>query len=529
MFDYIIKDGIVLDGSGKPGFAGDLAIQGGKIAAMGHLENASAARVISAEGMVVTPGFIDIHRHADAAVFRPDFGQLELHQGLTTIVNGNCGLSLAPISPAHKAEILSYMSPITGQIPLHVETATMDGYLEQVGRLPLPINIGMLAGAGTLRANAAGYETERLEMQHYDKIHSQIEASLTAGALGLSLGLGYAPECFYTTQELIRALAPVRGTGIPVTVHMRQEGDGMLAALEEMMQVACALDVPVHISHLKAIGKRNWDSVICRALEILEHARQDGLAVSCDVYPYTAGSTQLLHILPPEFLQGGTEAALQRIGTAEGRAQLQNRLETGTDFENIVQLVGWENIRMSTLCQPENKPYEGLSIEEAASQMGKTPLDCCCDMLISEGGGITMIDFITCEADIARILQSPFSNVISDSTYPTQGIPHPRLYGTFPRIISKYVQAEHVLTLPQAVQKMTSVPADVLGLTGKGRLTISADADINVFDPHQISETGTYQKPAQFATGMQAVFVGGELALWQDQQTDATAGSVLLR
>ena len=240
MFDYLIKDGMLLDGSGKPGFAGDIAIQGGKIAAIGRID-AAAARAISASGLVVTPGFIDIHRHADAAVFRPDFGQLELHQGLTTIVNGNCGLSLAPVSPAHKAEILGYMSPITGRVPSHIETATMDGYLEQVGRQPLPINVGMLVGGGTLRANAAGYETERLEMSHYDKIHSQLEASLTAGALGVSLGLGYAPECFYTTQELIRALSPVRGTGIPITVHMRQEGDGMLAALEEMMQVARAL------------------------------------------------------------------------------------------------------------------------------------------------------------------------------------------------------------------------------------------------------------------------------------------------
>ena len=528
MFDYLIKDGMLLDGSGKPGFAGDIAIQGGKIAAIGRID-AAATRVISASGLVVTPGFIDIHRHADAAVFRPDFGQLELHQGLTTIVNGNCGLSLAPVSPAHKAEILGYMSPITGRVPSHIETATMDGYLEQVGRQPLPINVGMLVGGGTLRANAAGYETERLEMSHYDKIHSQLEASLTAGALGVSLGLGYAPECFYTTQELIRALSPVRGTGIPITVHMRQEGDGMLAALEEMMQVARALQVPVHISHLKAIGKRNWNDVICRALEILDRARQEGLDVSCDVYPYTAGSTQLLHILPPEFLQGGTEAALGRIATADGRAQLAQRLATGTDFENIVQLAGWENIRMSTLCHPENKPYEGLSVQEAAERLGKDPLDCCCDMLISEGGAITMIDFITCEADIARILQAPFANVISDSTYPTEGIPHPRLYGTFPRVIQKYVQQDKVLTLPQAVQKMTSIPADVLGLTGKGRLAVGADADLNVFDACKLQENGTYQAPAQFASGLEAVFVGGELVLRHDELTGATPGNVLLR
>ena len=184
---------------------------------------------------------------------------------------------------------------------------------------------------------------------------------------------------------------------------------------------------------------------------------------------------------------------------------------------------------MSTLCHPENKPYEGLSVQEAAERLGKDPLDCCCDMLISEGGAITMIDFITCEADIARILQAPFANVISDSTYPTEGIPHPRLYGTFPRVIQKYVQQDKVLTLPQAVQKMTSIPADVLGLTGKGRLAVGADADLNVFDACKLQENGTYQAPAQFASGLEAVFVGGELVLRHDELTGATPGNVLLR
>ena len=528
MFDYLIKDGILFDGSGAPGVPGDLAIQNGKIVALGHITG-EAASVIHADHMAVTPGFIDIHRHADAAVFRPGFGELELHQGLTTIVNGNCGLSLAPFGTCHKTQIMTYLRPIIGQVPAHIETTTMDGYLEQVSQQDLPINVGMLCGAGTLRADVAGYETQRLDTHHYDRIHAYMEEAMAAGALGVSLGLGYAPECFYTTPELLRALQPLRSTGLPLTVHMRQEGDGMLEALKEMMQVAKALDIPVHISHMKAIGKRNWNRVIPQALEILDNARQDGLEVSCDVYPYTAGSTQLLHIIPPEFLQGGTEAAMLRLRDPDVRVQLRQRLATGTDFENIVQLAGWENIRMSTLTQPENKAYEGMSIQEAADLQHKDPLDCCCDMLVSENGAITMIDFITCEEDIARILQYDHVNIISDATYPTEGIPHPRLYGTFPRIISKYVLQDQVLTLPQAVRKMTAVPADLLGLTGKGHLTVGADADINVFDPGKLREVGTYAKPAQFAAGLEAVFVGGELALRNDQLTGATPGSVLLR
>lgn len=528
MFDYLIKDGILYDGSGAPGFFGDLAIRDGKIAALGKI-NAEAAHVLHADGKAVTPGFIDIHRHADAAVFRPGFGELELHQGLTTIVNGNCGLSLAPFGTTYKKQIMTYLQPIVGEVPAGIETTTMDGYLEQVSQQELPINVGMLCGAGTLRADVAGYEIQRLDKHHYERIHTYMEDSMAAGALGVSLGLGYAPECFYTTQELLRALQPLQGTGLPLTVHMRQEGDGMLSALEEMMLAARALDTPVHISHMKAIGKRNWNRIIPKALEILDRARQEGLDVSCDVYPYTAGSTQLLHIIPPEFLQGGTEAAMARLADRQTRLSLHQRLQTGTDFENIVQLAGWENIRMSTLIQPENKPYEGMSIQEAAALQGKDPLDCCCDMLISEKGAITMIDFITCEEDIARILRYDRVNIISDATYPTEGIPHPRLYGTFPRVISKYVLQDGVLTLAQAVQKMTAVPADLLGLTGKGRLAVGADADINVFDPQLLQETGTYTQPDQFASGLEAVFVNGELALHKDRCTGAKSGSVLLR
>mgnify|MGYP002568062180 CR=1 FL=1 len=526
MFDYLIKDGMLLDGSGKPGFAGDIAIQGGKIAAIGRID-AAAARVISASGLVVTPGFIDIHRHADAAVFRPDFGQLELHQGLTTIVNGNCGLSLAPVSPAHKAEILGYMSPITGRVPSHIETATMDGYLEQVGRQPLPINVGMLVGGGTLRANAAGYETERLEMSHYDKIHSQLEASLTAGALGVSLGLGYAPECFYTTQELIRALSPVRGTGIPITVHMRQEGDGMLAALEEMMQVARALQVPVHISHLKAMGPRNWNRRIPEALTLLQQARDEGLDVSCDVYPYCAGSTQLLHLLPQDFLAGGTDAVAARLRDPAQRDILRERIAHGRDFDNIAQMVGWDNIRLTTLHRPEFQPLTGKTLAEAARLLGLEPVDCLCHVLAEEACNVTMIDFITCDEDIGRILRAPFASVISDSLYPTEGLPHPRVYGTFTRILETFVRERHVLTLPEAVQRMTSLPAQALRLQGKGRIAAGMDADVNVFDLAAVHERATWEQPAQESEGMDAVFVGGAPAILHGAFTGTANGQVL--
>lgn len=528
-FDLIIRNGSLIDGSGTPAKHGDLGIKNGKIHAIGNLSGAAARQVLDAGGKCVTPGFIDIHRHADAAMFRAGFGELELKQGLTTIVSGNCGLSAAPIGDAHEMALRRYLQPITGRIGANVPIGSLSAFLDATAQQRLPIHVGMLAGAGTLRADCAGYSTQRLSDEQYTALHRRLEQTLSDGALGVSLGLGYAPECFYTTQELIRALQPLHGSGVPVTVHMRQEGDSVTASVEEMIAVARALHTPVHISHLKAMGKRNWGIKIPQALKLISDARADGVDISFDLYPYTAGSTQLLHILPPDLLTGGTESVALRLRDPAQRKLLAERIATGRDFDNIVQLVGWENIIMSTLNQPQNKPFEGMTIANAALCKGVDPLDCCCDMLISEQCAITMIDFITAEEDIATLLRDPLSCVISDSTYPTEGMPHPRLYGTFARMIEKYVLRDEILPLETAVAKMTRLPADVLGLRGKGRLEIGADADINIFDPTAVREQGSYADPARCATGFDTVLVGGQIALQGGEITGACAGTVLRR
>ena len=256
MLDLLIRGGTVVDGTGSAPYAADVAVENGRIVEVGTLPGAHARRIISADGKLVTPGFIDIHRHADLAAWRPGFGQPELRQGLTTIVNGNCGLSAAPMRRAKRAEIAAYLQPICGEMPKQVPTDSLADFF--AGQPEAPIHTGMLVGAGVLRASAAGYALEHLEDKHYKAIHRAMEQALADGALGVSLGLGYAPECFYTTQELIRALEPLTGQSIPVTVHMRQEGGGVLEALEEMLAVARALRIPVHISHLKAMGRDNW-------------------------------------------------------------------------------------------------------------------------------------------------------------------------------------------------------------------------------------------------------------------------------
>lgn len=527
MYDLLIHGGTVIDGTGSAAYKADVAVADGKIAAIGTLDDAQAERTIDAAGYLVTPGFIDIHRHADAAAFRPGFGDLELAQGLTTIVNGNCGLSVAPFGEGNKAAILSYLSPITGEVSPEICTDSMAGYLDQLR--DLPINVGMLAGAGILRADAAGYQVERLEKKHYDAIHASLEQALQDGALGVSLGLGYAPECFYTTDELIEALRPLAGRSIPITVHMRQEGGGVCEALEEMLTVARTLNIPVHISHLKAMGRVNWGSKVPRALQMMDEARREGLQVSCDVYPYTAGSTQLLHILPPDYLTGGVDAVTERLKDPAVRRELAARIESGEGFDNIAGLAGWDGIYLTSLHREENRIYQGKSIADIGKMMGKAPLDACCDLLVSEHCDITMIDFMASEDDIAAILRDEWSNLISDATYPTQGQLHPRVYGTFTHLLTRFVRDQGMLSVEEAIHKMTQRPAQVLQMHGKGTLAVGMDADINVFALADLNEPATYEDPCQLSQGMQYVIVNGAVALENGQITGVKAGQAIRR
>ena len=527
MFDTLLRGGTVIDGTGRAAFAADVAIENGKIAAVGQLSHARARRTVDCTGMTVTPGFIDIHRHADGAAFRPGFGEWELCQGLTTIVNGNCGLSAAPFGPDNEAAIRAYLQPITGDLPPRLYSRSLAGYFRSLPALPL--NVGMLVGAGTLRADAAGYQLTELAGGHFAAIHRQMEQVLSDGALGVSLGLGYAPECFYSTADLIRALQPVAGTDIPVTVHMRQEGGGVAESVREMIAVARALNCPVHISHLKAMGRDNWGKKIPQVLTLLEQAQNEGLRVDCDVYPYTAGSTQLLHILPPEFLAGGMEAIVRRLGDPDQRRRLARRIESGDGFDDIARLAGWDGIFLTSLHCPEDHPYQGMSLARIAALTGQDPLTCCCDLLVREQGEITMIDFMAHEEDIAAILRDPFSNLISDSTYPTEGQPHPRVYGTFVHLLTRFVLQRGDLTPEAAIHKMTGRPAAVLGMPDRGVLAPGAQADINIFAPEDLREPGTYQDPCRMAEGMDTVLVAGAPVIDGGVYTGAMAGRIVRR
>ena len=527
MLDTLIRNARVVDGTGRAVFTADVGLRDGLIEAVGALGGAQAFEIIEADGRVLTPGFIDIHRHADAAVFRDSFGRAELSQGLTMLVNGNCGMSLAPLFGTHADECAKYLAPITGEIPLELRFESIGGYFKAAQERGLPLSCAELIGMGTLRTLAAGFGTGDLSPFELRDLHYHMEKALADGACGVSLGLGYAPEIFYSTDGLIRALAPLHRSGVPICVHMRQEGDGVVDALREMLEVARALQTPLEVSHLKAIGTRNARKAVPKMLKLIERAREDGLDVMCDVYPYTAGSTQLIHVLPPEFQEGGTEALTKRLLDGAARKEMRARMEAGSDFENITLLVGFDNVVAIGLKTDEYRRFEGKSIAEIALSLGKDPFDALFDLLAAEACETGMIDFIADEEDVRDILRAPFSGVISDATYPSGGRVHPRVYGTFARLIEKYVVREKVLTLEQAVHKVTGQAAERFALTGKGKIEADADADLLLFSPENIRENGTYAQPGVCASGFDEVFVLGQHVIENGGYRGGKSGEML--
>ena len=536
--EFIIKNGLIINGKNEPPFPGALYIRDGRIERVEHrpdpCPDKSEIPVIDANGAFVTPGFIDIHRHGDRRALRGIHGgdgELLNRQGITTVVNGNCGLSVMPASGKHKAAIRLFLEPVTGMPEKGDETdADLKSYFAALTETKRTVNTGMLIGNGTIRACAAGYHAGELTHEEETSIRSLLEDALSEGALGVSLGLGYAPEFEYDAAGLIRVLEPLRGTGIPIVTHIRSEGDGSYESLEEVITVAEALGIPLHVSHMKCIGKRNWHSGPKRALELFHRKNSEGIRIDFDLYPYRAGSTQLFHVIPPRFQSGGTESFIAGLKSRAFREALTRSLKTPShEFENIVELVGFENISAGTMHSPKYRRYSGFALDRIARELNRDPYDTLYDLLASENCDVSMLDTIACEDDLCNFYKDPLSSVISDAIYPEGGRLHPRVYAAFPEFLIHYIREKKLMPVETAIMKMTSQPAGVLGID-RGVIEEGAAADLCVFDLNELEAPATYEDPEQFCRGFRYVFTGGRIVVDHDVwRPDAAGAGVVLK
>ena len=567
--DYIIKDGWIVNGKKEKPFHGDLVIENGKIAEVGtHVEipaDFPKERVLNAAGGYINPGFLDIHRHGDWQAFGNGDDELLNRQGLTTVVNGNCGLSVAPAGEKFGKEIARFLSSVTGDFrwgkdentddtegvlfskkkeescgisekEIEIDAlrimSTMSAYMSALGKEKRSVNTGMLAGNGTIRASVKGYASGKLSKEELHQVWKAVEEALSAGALGISLGIAYAPEFEYDRDGLVEALQPLKGTDIPITTHIRNEGDGILLALQEVISVAEELQIPLHVSHMKCIGQKNWGDTPRKILKMLDEAGERGLKVDFDLYPYLTGSTQLVHLLPPEFQEGGTDAICKRLQDPVCRKALTETLKQPSDiFENIVELAGFERIYASTLHTDQYRPYAGKSIAEISGNLGRDPYETLYDILLAERCEVTMLDTIASEDDMLYFLKDDRANLISDAIYPAGGKYHPRVYGAFPKLLTDYVRDRKIFSIEDAIYKMTAKPAQVLGLN-RGILDKGMPADINIFHLDHLQVHADFQNPDQFCTGFDYVFVNGKMVVSHDtyiNQENNMTGMVLKR
>ncbi len=526
MFEVLIRNGMVYDGEGREPMAADLGIAGGRIAAIGPLASAAARHTLDASGAAVAPGFIDIHSHADLALI--DTPQLppKILQGVTTEVVGNCGFSPAPANPTAGPLLQRYVTPILGATPGPWPWTTFDDYLARLEAAAPALNIAAHVGHGALRILAMGFVGTPARPEQVAAMARALEESLEAGAAGLSIGLIYAPACYADLEEIEALCRIVARFGRILTVHMRSESDTLLDAIRENLGIARRTGVHLHLAHLKASGQANWDQ-LPEALEMLDAARREGVEVTGDQYPYVAGSTTMTVLLPQWALEGGVDAMVERLGRRELRDRIRRDFAQGIPgWDCVVRANGWENILVSWVAQESLKALEGTTLAAASRALGQEPSELLFDALEALQGNASIVIFQQSEENVAAAMRKGYIAVGSDGLH-AGARPHPRLYGTFPRVLGRYVRELKTLTLPEAIRKMTSLSADLIGARLRGRIREGCHADIAVFDPLTVADTATFADPVRGPAGIRHVLVNGVPVVVDGRQTAARPGRML--
>lgn len=523
MLDILISNGYVIDGMNNPWTKMDVAIKDGKIVDIKHSINQKAKEVIDATNKFVSPGFIDTHVHSDLMCFYPKIHQIKLKQGVTTELLGQDGISVAPVNDETKSLWQKQLKGLNGDIGDWNWNSVAD-YLKHLKESDIINNMTYLVPHGNVRTLVMGFEKRQASTQEIKEMRSYVEEGMRQGAVGFSTGLVYPPNVFSSTEELIEICKGVAQHDGCFVVHMRNESFNILEAVDEMLTVAKESNVRLHISHLKVIGIKNRH-FYSDVLDKIAEARSQGIEVTFDQYPYTAGSTVFHAILPPWVHDGGTEYMLNRLRDPMTRAEIIKEMETSKDYENWVLNCGWNNIIVSSVEKHHNKQYEGKSVEEIAKHKGDKPADVALDLLVEEKGNVTMIVYWGKEEDIEQAMKSPYHIVGSDSIFGSK--PHPRLSGTYPRMLSKYVRERKVLRLEEAIHRMTGAPAQLLRLDKRGILQKGYWADIVVFDADEVSDQATYENPKQDPVGIDYVIVNGHIGVKQGECNLRGNGTVL--
>jgi N-acyl-D-amino-acid deacylase len=520
--DYTIQYGTVIDGTGAPRFAADVLVRDGKIADVApHLP--PVGEVIDASGMIVCPGFIDMHTHSQLVVFTEPDLPMKVAQGITTELFGQDGMATFPMVPEATAMWRIHLSGLDCNPPIDWNWRDAEQYLH---RLPhASVNIATLVGHGNLRLCVMGMENRPATDDELQQMGLLLEQSLTQGAFGMSTGLIYAPCVYADTRELTYLNRIVAKHGGIFVTHMRNEGDYIWSALDEVFDVARASDVHLHISHLKVTGRSNWGQAE-RLLRRIEEGRAAGLTITADQYPYEAGSTMLAALLPTWAHAGGVEQLRSRLRDPATLARMKTDMEQGTPgARSMVREAGYDNIVVSYTASDRHSDVEGHTVSDIARLWKVEPFDAVVRLLLDEDFAVGMITFMIGEEDIRHILQAPWRTMGTDGLL--GGKPHPRAYGSCPRILGHYARDLGLLPLEEAIRKMTCLPAEILHLSDRGVLQPGKAADLVIFDPQTIHERSSYEDPRQFPEGIPYVFVNGQPVIAAGRFTSARPGQLL--
>jgi N-acyl-D-amino-acid deacylase len=522
----LIKNGILVDGTGAPGIKADIAVSGTRIEAMGLLDPEGFDQIIDARGKVVCPGFIDTHSHSDLQILIDPQVPPKICQGITTEILGQDGIAMAPLPLKYIESWRKNLAGLSGETDAIDWTfETTAGYLKLMEKKGIAPNVGYLVPHGNVRMEAMGLENKKADSKDLEAMKAVLNREMDAGALGMSTGLIYIPCAYADTRELIELCKVVAQRNGVFVIHQRSEADGVIPSMEEVIRIGLESGVKIHFSHMKVCGKNNWDK-LDTIFEMLDDAAKKGVCISFDQYPYVAGSTMLGAILPPWAHDGGTEKLLERLADPAQRAAIIREIQSeNADWDNFVSFAGLPGIFITSTKTDKNKSFIGKNLVELGEMTGKDPFEAVLDLLLEEENAVGMVDFYGKEEHVIEFLCRPEQNVCTDGLL--GGKPHPRVYGAFPRIISEYVKKRPVLTLEQAIHKMTGKPASVFNFTDRGILKKGHRADILMFDPETICDLGTYEVPDQFPDGICMVMVNGSIVLDNKKLTGNLPGRVL--